>query len=131
MGVYPFLSVALICSNSGEQLTAWMGVHLFLSVALICSSTGEATHSLDGCSPFLVSGSDLLKDWRGDSLAGWVFTRSCQWLQSAQALERRLTCWMGVHLFLSVGLICSTAGERLTAWMVVHTFLLEVNLIKY
>ena len=38
---------------------------------------------------------------------------------------------MGVHPFLSVGLISSTAGERLTAWMVVHRFLLEVNLIKH
>ena len=51
----------------------------------------RATHILDGCSPILVSGTDLLKYWRGDSHTGRVVTHSCQWLLSAEALERRLT----------------------------------------
>ena len=45
------------------------------------------------------------------SLPGRVFTRSCQWLWSAQPLERRLTPWMGVHTFLSVALIWSSTGD--------------------
>ena len=48
----------------GERLTRWMCVHPFLSVARICSSTEEVTHWLDGCPPFLVSGSNLLKNSR-------------------------------------------------------------------
>jgi hypothetical protein len=61
MGVQPFLSVVLICSNTGERLTTWMGVQPFLSVVLICSNTGERLTSWMGVQALLVSGFDLLK----------------------------------------------------------------------
>ena len=57
------ISEPVMMVEPGEELTLWMGVHPFLSVDLICSSTG-VTHSLDGCSPVFVSGSDMLKHWR-------------------------------------------------------------------
>ena len=75
-----------------------------------------------------------------NSLSGFVFTHSNQWLCSAQTLEKQLTCWMRVHHssqylystqtlesnsqpsrhpFISVVLVCSNTGtgERLTSWM--------------
>ena len=41
-----------------------MGVQPFLLVVLICSNTGE-TYKLDTFSVNLVSGSNVLKHWRG------------------------------------------------------------------
>ena len=80
-----------------------------------------------------------------DSLAGRVFSHSCQWFWSAQELERDslsgcvqpflsvvlicsdteegLTSWMYVQVFLSVDLICSNTREGLTCWMHVQPFL--------
>ena len=64
MGIHPFWSVIRICSNNGEGLTPWMvfthSCQWFRSVQTI------EMDSLPGwCSPLLVSGLDLLKHWRG------------------------------------------------------------------
>ena len=66
-GVQPFLSVVLICSNTGERLTSWRSV---LTTILVVSGSDllkhwRGTHMLEGWSIILVSGSDFLKHWRG------------------------------------------------------------------
>ena len=73
----PFLSVVLVWSNTTSELTTWtrMCVQPFLSVVLIFSNT----HKLDAdeCSSTLISGSDLFKNWRVNSLAGsWMRDQS-------------------------------------------------------
>ena len=64
----------------GEELTFWDGCSPVLVSGSDLIKHWRSTHILDGCSPVLVSGTDPLKYWRGDSLAGWVFTRSYQWV---------------------------------------------------
>ena len=133
-GVRPFLSVILICSNTGEQLTNWRGVQPFLSVVLICSNTGEGPTRWRGVQPFLPvvlicpNTGEQLTCWRVFSPSQWfwsaqtlesnshpgeVFSPSCQWFWSAQT--QGLTNWRGVQP-LSVVLICSNTGEPLTRW---------------
>ena len=48
----------------GEELTFWDGCSPVLVSASDLLKHRRATHFLDGCSPVLVSGSDLLKHWR-------------------------------------------------------------------
>ena len=138
MSVHPFSSVVPICPNTGEGLTYWMSIHT--SVVLICPNTEEGltfcmftcscqwaqsvqtpgsdsltgcspflisgsdlhkhwreTHILDGCSPILVNGSDLLKYWRGTHLLdGCSYVLIRFW--SAQTLERdSLSGWVFTH----------------------------------
>ena len=64
MGVLMFSSVVLICSNTGEGLTSWMSVECVLISGSDLLKLWRGTHCLDGVSPILVSGSDLLKHWR-------------------------------------------------------------------
>jgi hypothetical protein len=53
MGVQGISSVVLNCSNTGKQLTIWMHVQPFLSVVL--NSNTRVTHNLDIFSNYLVS----------------------------------------------------------------------------
>ena len=105
MGVHPFSSVVLICSNNGEGLTAWMGVHPLSSVVPICSKpqTLGGTHKLDECSPIIIS-HGLMVVLNGSNIG------------------EGLTSWMDVHPFQSVVLIYPNNGEGLTAWIGVQPF---------
>ena len=106
--IQPFSSEVLIHSNSEEQ------TH-FLDILISSSDLLKHqrwTHPLDGCSTILVSGSDLLKHQRGNSLAGYMFSSSCQWFWFAQTMESKLTIWMHVQPFSSVVLICSNSEEQ-------------------
>ena len=154
-GGWSFLSVDLICWNTGKGLTTWRGGQTFLSLNPICQNTGEGltfwrvvshscqwiwsakilerhsqtggwsailvnrsdllkhwrgTYKLEELSVIIVSRSNLLKHWRGthklegwsailvsgsnllklerDSLSGGVVSHSCQWIWSAETLER-------------------------------------------
>ena len=94
------------------------------------AQTLRATHWLDGCSPILVSGSDLIKHWRvthsldecspilvsgSDVLKYWRATHSldgCSPFLSVDLLKHwRVTHILDVHPFSSVVLICSNIGE--------------------
>ena len=54
------LLVVLICSKREEQLTSWT----HSNQRLRSGQKLEGTHNLDICSTSLISGSDLIKDWR-------------------------------------------------------------------
>ena len=85
--------MVLNCSNGGEQRTLWTRVQPLSSAVLISSNSGGR---LTGwCSAIVVSGSDLLKQWR------W---RATHWLERVQPSVS------------SVALICSNSGEQLTPW---------------
>ena len=127
--------------HTGKQLTIWRGVHPFLLAVWISS---RVTHDLKGCSPILISGSNLLKHWRltlwmdvhpflsvvpmgsntGEGLTPWMGVHPfSSVVQICSNTKEGLTSGMGVHPFLSVVLICSNTGEGLTSWMDVHPFL--------
>ena len=141
-GIQPFLSVALICWNTGEGLTCWKGVQPFLSVALIFSNTGEGlthwrvfSHSCQwlwsaetlewdshsgGCSTILISGSDLLKLWRGThTLEGCSAV-----LVSGSNL---LQCWRVTHILEGCSAIL-ISSDVLKTWWGAH--FLDVYLIS-
>ena len=103
MWFHPFLSVVIICSNTGEQLTSWMHIHPFSSVVMICSST-ETQLTVWMCvhpsSQWFWSAQAL----ESNSLAWYMFTHSIS--GSDLLTEEGLTAWMSVHPFLSVVLIC-------------------------
>ena len=126
MGVHPFLSGVLICSNMGEGLTSWMGVHTFLSGVQNCSNMGEGLTSWMGVHPFL-SGV-LICSNMGEGLTIWLGVHPfLSRVLICSNMGEGLTNWMGVHPFLSGVLICSNMGEGLTigvtSWMGVHPFL--------
>ena len=85
MDVQPFLSMVLICSKTGEQLTSWTHVQPILSVVLL--KHWRATHSLDVCSAILVNGSDLPKHWRVTHSLEVCPAISHQWFWSIQTQE--------------------------------------------
>ena len=111
------------CSKIGEQLTIWM-------------------HSA-----FLISSSDLLKDWRSThpldtSSAILIYSNNGEQLTSyiqpflslnliCSKTGELLTCWMCVQPFLSVVPICSDAREQLTRWMHVQHFISGSDPFKY
>jgi hypothetical protein len=122
------VSFLLICSNTGEWLTAWMCVQQFSSVVLIYSNTREWLTPWMMCSAILVSDSDLLKHWRVTHILdhAMVAMMCVQPFLSVVLIcsntEERLTNWMcaSVQSFLSVVLICSNTREWLTTWMSVR-----------
>lgn len=98
------LSVVLIYSNTGDQLTFWIHDQPFLSVALLKHSRAthildsyqwflsvvlkyrRATYILDTWSAILVGGSDMFKHWRvTHNLDSWLAIFVGFW--SAQKLE--------------------------------------------
>ena len=91
-GCTPFSSVVQIWSNTGQGLTNWMGVHhscqWFRS-----GQTLERDSQTGWVFTVLVSGSDLVKHWRGTHILD------------------------GCSPFSSVVLIRSNTGEGLTSWM--------------
>ena len=114
----PFLSVVLICSNTGEWLTnteewVWMTHKLDKWSAILISGSNlfkwwRATHKLDMYSAIFVSDSDLLKHWR---LTSW--TCSAILISSSDLLKH----WRVTHILevcLSVVLICRNTREQLT-----------------
>ena len=125
----PFLSVVLICLNTGQQLTRWMCVQPFLSwfwssqplkkdslAGCIFSGSDllkyqRATHSLDVCSAILVSGSDFLNHWR-DSLAGCMFNVSD--LLKHWGMTYSLSVCLAILIHVSD---LSNTGEQLTSWI--------------
>ena len=134
----PFLSVVLICSNTGEWLTSWTDVQPFSSVVLLkCwrvthkldvhsailisgSNTEEwvwVTHKLDKCSIILISGSDLLKWWRATHKLDMY---SAIFVSDSDLLKHwRLTSWTCSAIFIS-------SSDLLKHWRVTH--ILEVCL---
>ena len=72
------------------------------------SHTREWTHNLDTCSAILVTGSDLLKQWRTHSLK--VFSHSCQWFWSAHIGE-----WLTTYMHLVVQISGSDLLKQMRA----------------
>ena len=112
-------SESQICSNTGEGLTLWMPPILVSGSDLLKHWRG--TYFLDGCLPILVSGSDLLKHWRGTH-----FLDECSpfWsvVQTCSNTGEGLTLWMGVHGFSSVVWICSKLErDSLPGWGFTHS----------
>lgn len=105
--VQPFLSVVLVCPETREQLTSWTNVYPFSSVVLSCSNTEEQLTYCRHCPANLISGADVYKFWRVTHIL-------CTWSAwSAQTLEsiEQLTFCMW-----SVILIGSSTEEWLTNW---------------
>ena len=95
--VHPFLSVVLICSNTGERLTCWIGVHTLSSVVLICSNTEEGLTCWMGVHSF--SSVVLICSNTGESSqTGGMLTLSCQWFWAAQTQKRdSQSGWVFTH----------------------------------
>ena len=129
MCVHPFslMMVLNLLIFTGERLTSWMCVYPFLSVVLIHSNTGEQlelTYWMHVVHSHQFWSTQTLES---DSHAGCMFTHSRQWFWSPQTLSN-LNSLSGcvTYQFLSVVFISLKTEDWLTPWMHVHPFLLVV-----